>query len=116
MTTRTTLAFVWAALACVSGLMAQSLKPVRTQSGLVQGTMEDGVTVYKGIPFAAPPIGDLRWRAPQPAVAWTGVRSAAKFGPGCMQVPIVNKELGMESVADRRGLPLPQRLDSGQIG
>ena len=74
MRTLRTIALVWAAVAFVSGLLAQTSKPVRTQSGLVQGTLEDGVTVYKDIPFAAPPLGDLRWRAPQPAVAWTGVR------------------------------------------
>ena len=60
--------------------------------------MEDGVTTYKGIPFAAPPVGDLRWRAPQAPMAWSGVRTADQFAPACMQVPIVNKDLGMESV------------------
>ena len=49
--------------------------------------MEDGITVYKGIPFAAPPIGDLRWRAPQPAKAWTGVRNADKFAPRACRFP-----------------------------
>jgi para-nitrobenzyl esterase len=91
-------AFVWVALASVSGLAAQTPKPVRTQAGLVQGSTEDGLTVYKGIPFAAPPLGDLRWRAPAAPVAWTGVRSADKFTPACMQVPIVYAALGMESV------------------
>jgi len=99
MRTLRTIALVWAAVAFVSGLLAQTSKPVRTQSGLVQGTLEDGVTVYKDIPFAAPPLGDLRWRAPQPAVAWTGVRNADKFAPACMQVPIVYPALGMDAVA-----------------
>jgi para-nitrobenzyl esterase len=98
MTTLRTFAFAWAALASVSILMAQTPKPVRTQSGLVQGTTDDGITVYKGIPFAAPPVGDLRWRAPQAPVAWTGVRTADKFSPACMQVPIVNAALGMDAV------------------
>src|SRR5579862_5657566 len=88
-----------AALACVSGLPAQTPKPVRTQSGLVQGTSEDGIAVYKGIPFAAPPLAGLRWRAPQPAADWAGPRTADKFAPACMQVPIVSAELGMEAVA-----------------
>src|SRR5882724_7501075 len=41
--------------------------------------------VFKGIPFAAPPVGDLRWKAPQPAPSWAGVRKALDFGPSCMQ-------------------------------
>src|SRR6478736_8307677 len=60
---------------------AQSPAPVPTESGLVQGVAAPDLTVYKGIPFAAPPIGDLRWRAPQPAAKWAGVRAADKFGP-----------------------------------
>ena len=49
-------------------LLQAALKdPVRTTAGLVQGELLSGVTAFKGIPFAAPPIGDLRWRAPQPA-------------------------------------------------
>jgi para-nitrobenzyl esterase len=55
--------------------------PVRTESGLVQGVAEQDLAVYRGIPYAAPPVGDLRWRAPQPAPRWEGVRSAEAFGP-----------------------------------
>ena len=44
-----------------------------------------GIRVFRGIPFAAPPVGDLRWKAPQPAKSWTGVRKAVDFGPSCMQ-------------------------------
>ena len=87
-----------AALAIVSTAFAQTPKPVRTQAGLVQGTVEDGITIYKGIPFAAPPLGDLRWRAPQPPAAWTGVKSADKFAPACMQVPIVMPALGLDAL------------------
>ena len=60
---------------------AQQPAPVRTEYGLVQGVAEAGLTVYRGIPFAAPPIGDLRWRPPQPAAKWDGVRDATKFAP-----------------------------------
>ena len=60
---------------------AQVPAPVQTESGLVQGVAAPGLTVYKGIPFAAPPTGDLRWRAPQPAAKWEGVRAGDKFGP-----------------------------------
>ena len=75
---------------------AQTPQPVPTQAGLVQGKVEGDLTVYKGLPFAAPPVGDLRWRAPQPPVAWTGVRDADKFAPACMQVPVVNRMLGLD--------------------
>jgi para-nitrobenzyl esterase len=52
---------------------------------LVQGVLEDGLMVYKGIPFAAPPIGDLRWKAPQPAAKWDGVKQTTKFAPAPIQ-------------------------------
>jgi para-nitrobenzyl esterase len=65
--------------------VAQQPAPVKTEDGLVQGMFEDGLTVYRGIPFAAPPVGDLRWRAPQPAATWEGVRQTTKFAPGPIQ-------------------------------
>ncbi len=58
---------------------------VRVDSGQLQGVEAEGVISFKGIPFAAPPVGELRWRPPQPAPKWTGVRQAAEFGPSCMQ-------------------------------
>ena len=60
---------------------------VRTGSGVVAGAAApDGAArAFLGIPFAAPPVGDLRWREPQPVAAWTGVRKADAFGPRCMQ-------------------------------
>lgn len=79
-------------------LLAQAPKPVRTQAGLVQGSVQDGITVYKGIPFGAPPVGDLRWQAPQPPAPWKGVKETNKFAPACMQTPIVMPALGIESV------------------
>jgi para-nitrobenzyl esterase len=59
--------------------------PVKVLGGLLEGTSEEGLTVYRGIPFAAPPVGDSRWRPPQPAAKWDGVRHADKFAPACMQ-------------------------------
>ncbi|RXK53812.1 carboxylesterase family protein [Oleiharenicola lentus] len=69
------------ALAAATLGFAQAPAPVRTDTGLVQGVTEKDLAVYKGIPFAVPPVGDLRWRAPQPAAKWEGVRAADKFGP-----------------------------------
>lgn len=60
---------------------------VAIDSGIVSGTTTDIVDSFKGIPFAAPPIGDLRWRAPQPAQPWTGVRAATEYGHDCQQTP-----------------------------
>ena len=64
---------------------AQQPSPVRVEEGFLQGTYENGLGIYKGIPFAAPPIGDLRWRAPQPAEKWEGIKQADKFAPAAMQ-------------------------------
>jgi len=58
---------------------------VRTDKGVVRGEAQAVVTSYKGIPYAAPPVGDLRWRAPQPAAAWDDVRDATEFGGSCVQ-------------------------------
>jgi para-nitrobenzyl esterase len=65
--------------------IAQQPSPVKTDGGLVQGLSEDGLTVYRGIPFAAPPVGDLRWRAPQPPAKWEGVKETTSFAPGPIQ-------------------------------
>ena len=75
------------AVAVTSGhvVAAQTPPVVRVHTGDVQGVVDDGVVSYKGIPFAAPPVGEFRWRPPQPAVAWTGVRQAAEYGANCMQ-------------------------------
>ncbi len=63
--------------------------PVKTDLGLVSGTSGNNpaVHVYKGIPYAAPPVGDRRWKKPQSPAAWTGVREAKEFSATCMQVP-----------------------------
>jgi len=96
--------FFRAVLACAAGLLiassagAQAPKPVHTQFGLVQGATDSGVAIYKGIPFAAPPVGDLRWHAPEPLAPWKSVKETTKFAPGCMQTPIVMPELGIEAI------------------
>ena len=61
---------------------------VETGSGRLRGRRSEGVSVFKGIPFAQPPVGDLRWRAPAPATPWPGARDALQFGPCAMQSTI----------------------------
>jgi para-nitrobenzyl esterase len=58
---------------------------VAIDSGTIRGIAANGVRSFRGIPYAAPPVGDLRWRAPQPVKAWQGVLSVDRFGPACMQ-------------------------------
>lgn len=71
-----------------TGVLAQGAGPVaNTESGQVRGALEGGIASWKGIPFAAPPVGPLRWRAPQPAAKWQGVRDATAYGNDCMQQP-----------------------------
>ncbi len=66
---------------------ANAQTTVATQSGAVEGVIEGNVIAYKGIPFAKPPVADLRWRAPQPIDPWNGVRAADRYGADCMQIP-----------------------------
>jgi para-nitrobenzyl esterase len=74
---------------CTASLRAQTPAPspslVTIDTGKLQGAEANGVLSFKGIPYAAPPVGDLRWRDPQPAKPWTDVRPATAFGPDCIQ-------------------------------
>lgn len=65
--------------------VAQVPATVKVEQGTLQGVYENGLTIYKGIPFAAPPVGQLRWRAPQSAPSWKGVKQANKFAPAPIQ-------------------------------
>lgn len=65
---------------------AASATTVRIDTGQLRGSQRDGVTAYLGIPYAAPPTGQLRWRAPQPPAHWAGVRDATAPAPACLQV------------------------------
>ncbi len=58
---------------------------VKVDGGIIQGVVTKDVTIYKGIPFAAPPVGDLRWKAPQPVVPWEGVKQTTEYAPAAMQ-------------------------------
>ena len=59
-----------------------------TESGAISGMRESGLDIYKGVPFAAPPVGELRWRPPAPVTPWTGTRKAEAFAPACMQTGV----------------------------
>lgn len=61
---------------------------VKVRNGTLEGTYESGIEVFRGVPYAAPPVGKFRWREPQPVKNWTGVRKAEKFGPRAMQLPV----------------------------
>jgi para-nitrobenzyl esterase len=89
------LASAGAVALALSSIGSAWAEPVRakTASGGVVGDLADGIASYKGIPFAAAPVGDLRWKAPQPVPAWTGERAATEYGPSCMQ----NSRLGAEA-------------------
>ncbi len=60
---------------------------VKTAGGAVRGSVDNGVNVFKGIPYAAPPLGELRWAPPADVIPWNGTRDASKFSPDCVQAP-----------------------------
>src|SRR4051794_1502219 len=71
---------------------------VTVDTGILVGTVDEaGVRVFRGIPYATPPVGELRWKEPQPVPAWNGVRDASRFGDRCQQtrfpayIPIGNR-------------------------
>lgn len=83
-------------------MWAAAQPEVKVHNGKLEGVSSAGVDSFKGIPFAAPPVGALRWKAPQPAANWKGVRSAAQFGHDCMQLPFPSDAapLGTEPAED----------------
>gem|GEM_PF-5240430 len=86
------------------GMMAQT--QVTTAEGILEGKDLSGITVFKGIPFAAPPVGNLRWKAPQPVQKWQGVREAKEFRTEPDAGTSLRRyELRCED--QQRGLPLP---------
>src|SRR5262245_37416914 len=87
MKTLTRAAFVFVVLLAAVSAVAAIPEPIRVENGQVSGVAGafPDVRVFKGVPFAAPPVGDLRWRPPQPAKSWDGVRAADKFSANCMQ-------------------------------
>jgi para-nitrobenzyl esterase len=84
---RNLLSIVIPTILAVGSLNAAISQPVKVDGGLVSGVSDKdpSIVAFKGIPFAAPPVGDLRWRAPKPALPWDGVRRADKFSASCIQ-------------------------------
>lgn len=79
-----------ALLTATAALAAEPGPIANTRSGRVEGArLSSGGAAFKGIPYALPPVGTLRWREPQPIKSWSGVRVATQFGPNCAQVPVL---------------------------
>ncbi len=74
-------------LATATGQADTIIILVRTDSGWLNGTLDGSAALFAGVPYAAPPVGNLRWRPPQPVTKWTGVQNATAFGPACPQSP-----------------------------
>ncbi len=89
------------ALMTMVGAAGTAAAQVKTTGGLVQGTTvaNTAIRVFKGIPYAAPPVGDLRWQAPKPVVPWQGVRDATAFGAACLQGKIFG-DISFENVSE----------------
>jgi len=68
----------------------------QTQSGAVRGVMDGNLIAFRGIPYAAPPLGDLRWKPPQPPPSWSGIRDASSFGNVCPQINGISQFVGNE--------------------
>jgi len=87
------LAFVltFAGLAAAGAAFAEPVK-AKVAEGVVVGDLADGIVTYKGLPYAAPPVGDLRWKPPQPAAKWTDERTATEFGASCTQTARLGAE------------------------
>src|SRR5438876_3166700 len=90
--------FIFIAILLITNRGASAQNRVKTANGIVEGSPEQssGIRTFKGIPFAAPPVDDLRWQPPQPVPNWKGLRKADQFGPRCMQRPIFG-DMGFRS-------------------
>ncbi|WP_062311271.1 carboxylesterase/lipase family protein [Polynucleobacter sinensis] len=83
-------------LSCFAFAVGATERPiVQVESGRLQGSIEYSMQVFKNIPYAAPPVGEFRWRPPQPAISWSGVRDASQFGSSCPQLFVKNLSGGL---------------------
>jgi para-nitrobenzyl esterase len=91
------IAVMWSGIGQAEPVCAE---PVKTGSGLVRGAEEETTCVWKGVPFAAAPVGDKRWKAPEKMPEWSGVREAKEFGHRCMQKGV----MAAEGLASKEGM------------
>src|SRR6188768_1316118 len=80
----TSSAVLWLSM---QGPVGAAIQEAHVSGGTVTGAVNNGVASFKGIPFAAPPIGQLRWKPPQPVIPWVGIKRSDSFGPPCAQTP-----------------------------
>ena len=121
MTSMRTMALVAGCLLACGAQAAQSTAPVTVTGGQIAGTKAGDVNTFLGVPFAAPPVGNLRWRPPQPVVPWHGVKEAQAFAPACAQtapwVPNPKSEdclhLNVWTPAQAQKLPVIVRIHGG---
>ena len=73
--------------ACQHRQQPRKYRRIKLDAGIIEGTLSGHVLSFKGVPYAAPPINNYRWRAPQPVIPWSNVRAATSFGHDCMQQP-----------------------------
>src|SRR5262245_42277962 len=93
---------VLGALMSFASMASSAGERITIDSGALEGASANAVTSFKGIPFAQPPVGDLRWRPPQAVEKWTDVRNATAYGADCMQEPFPGDAapLGVQSAED----------------
>ena len=86
---------------CAAAPVLAQISTAKVTGGTVEGVVKDGIASFKGIPFAAPPVGDLRWRSPQPLKPWEGVRKADTYAPAPMQDPgLISKMGGTSKISE----------------
>src|SRR5438132_1577410 len=92
LTPKTILALLLTSLTAYASFAQAPNDPVAVEGGMIRGVATEvpGVTLYKGVPFAAPSVGPNRWKAPQPAVPWTGVRESTAWPNRCYQLASTN--------------------------